>query len=442
MLRVFLCVVSCWILFPLVSRWVFHTPGHGGGSHLISGYDSHVNIIPPAGDGHKRGASRSCLTQISSPIEQDKNSDLLTPQHLIDCSDTDRAARHRPRSSLCLCALLAVLPPLSSTSLCPSLCFCDSRSLYVNCSARNLSHLLVFPPMDTVFLDVSGCSLHSLPSLPTLWRLQTLLAAENHISEVGTRAWRGMRSLQSLDLSWNCLVDLGVSFSWGLESLTHLSLAHNALGRVHGSCFQQLSSLEVLDLQGNLIISLDPGALKTLIQLRRLQLQNNLMQSLRSDDFSVLQRLQVLDLSGNQIQALPPGVFSSLHSLNFLNLQHNQLHHLRFQTLRSLPAPGTLLLLSHNPWQCDCDLQRVFGKLEGVQRLSLQDGEEVRCAEPPALRGRLLTSLDMPLCVAETVTVLVITLTIAVTVVGAIVAGERSRKSGRRSQENELCVQD
>ncbi|KAM4024480.1 uncharacterized protein ACNLHF_025353 isoform 1-T1 [Anomaloglossus baeobatrachus] len=340
--------------------------------------------------------------------------------------------------------LLILLPAsaISSHSLCPSLCFCDSRSLFVNCSGTNLSSILILPPLATEFLDLSSCSLHSLPPFHNLWRLQTILLAHNAILRVGNGSWKGLQSLQILDLNGNKIENLSVSFSLGLDSLTHLFLAQNLLHCISKYSFHYLHNLELLDLQGNLILSLDSGAFRSLTKLRHLQLQNNQLQSLRNDDFSVLQRLEFLDLSGNQINNLPPGVFTPLQSLVYLNLQNNKLRHLRFQTLGSLPSSGTLLLLSSNPWECDCDLQRMFGKLRSLQRISLQDGEELNCADPPALKGRALRSLDTQLCVAETVTVLMITLTVAVTVVGAIVTAERSRKRSPKNQRIEVAGQE
>ncbi|KAG8559301.1 hypothetical protein GDO81_017303 [Engystomops pustulosus] len=300
----------------------------------------------------------------------------------------------------------------------------------------------ILPPLATEFLDLSSCSLHILPPFLNLWRLRTILLAQNAILQVGDGAWKGLQSLQILDLNGNKIGNLSVSFSLGLDSLTHLFLAQNLLHCISKYSFQHLHNLELLDLQGNLIFSLESGAFRFLTKLRQLQLQNNQLQSLKNDDFSVLQRLEFLDLSGNHINKLPSGVFSPLHSLTFLNLQNNKLSHLRFQTLSSLPSPGTLLLMSSNPWECDCDLQRMFGKLKSLQRINLQDGEDLSCADPPALKGRALTTLDTQLCIAETVTVLMITLTVMVTVVGAIVTAERSRKKSPRTHGTEVCGQE
>ncbi|XP_069840962.1 reticulon-4 receptor-like 2 [Dendropsophus ebraccatus] len=340
--------------------------------------------------------------------------------------------------------LLIVLPTsvISIHSRCPSLCHCDSRSRFVNCSGANLSSILILPPLVTEFLDLSSCSLHSLPPLLNLWRLHTILLAHNAISHVGDGSLRGLQSLQILDLNGNKIGNLSASFSLGLDSLTHLFLAENLLQWISKYSLQHLHNLEQLNLQGNLISSLDSGAFRSLTKLRHLDLQDNLLPSLKNDVFSVLQRLEFLDLSGNQIDNLPSDVFTPLHSLAFLNLQDNKLRNLRFQTLGSLPSPGTLLLLSSNPWECDCDLQRMFGKLRSLQKLSLEDEEDLNCADPPALLGRAITSLDTQLCVAETVTVLMITLTVVVTVVGAIVTAKRSRKKNPRNHSNEMSGQE
>ncbi|KAJ8414999.1 hypothetical protein AAFF_G00006970 [Aldrovandia affinis] len=82
-------------------------------------------------------------------------------------------------------------------------------------------------------------------------------------------------------------------------------------------------------------------------------------------------------------------------------------------------------LLADNPWSCDCDLQRVFRKLRSIQRLFLYDYYNLSCKEPPELQGYRLTEVDAELCIAETVTVLIITVTVLMTVVAAIIITEK-----------------
>uniref|UniRef100_A0A674IRS7 LRRCT domain-containing protein n=1 Tax=Terrapene triunguis TaxID=2587831 RepID=A0A674IRS7_9SAUR len=210
--------------------------------------------------------------------------------------------------------------------------------------------------------------------------LQVLLLSGNYITEVGERAFSSLERLQKLDIHRNEITVLGSSFSTGLT------------------------------------------------RLRQLHLQNNHLLNLHNGVFSMLQHLEFLNLEGNRIKTIAPGVFTSLNSLTVLNLVHNEIEHIRFKTFLTIQTPGTHILLSYNPWICDCDLQRVFAKLHSVKRLILDDYDNMTCMEPQVLRNLSLSSVDTQLCVAETVTVLVITFTVFITVVAAIVMAERNRK--------------
>lgn len=81
-----------------------------------------------------------------------------------------------------------------------------------------------------------------------------------------------------------------------------------------------------------------------------------------------------------------------------------------------------------NPWNCDCELHRVFSKILYVRHLHIDDYRNVTCRDPPQLAGASLPRVDSQLCVAETATVLVITVTVMVTVVAAVVMAEKNRK--------------
>ena len=84
---------------------------------------------------------------------------------------------------------------------------------------------------------------------------------------------------------------------------------------------------------------------------------------------------------------------------------------------------------SGNPWSCDCELHRVFSKILYVRHLHIDDYRNVTCQEPRQLAGASLAWVDSRLCMAETATVLVITVTVLVSVLAAVVMAERNRKS-------------
>ncbi|XP_074120568.1 uncharacterized protein LOC141540423 [Sminthopsis crassicaudata] len=332
-------------------------------------------------------------------------------------------------SGLSLCWVLALLWPLDAGSPppCPRACLCQEAARAVNCSGANLTGPLFFSP-DTERLDLSGAQLLEVPSssLRGLWRLQVLLLGDNRIGGVGEGAFGGLESLRRLELQRNGLSELGRGFSAGLGALRELSLASNGLRALGPGAFRHCEDLRGLGLQNNAIAAIAPGTFRGLTRLRQLRLQNNRLRRLQDGLFSTLQRLELLDLEGNRIESIAPGAFAALQSLTLLNLAHNALGRLRFRTFLSIRTPGTHVLLAHNPWACDCDLQRAFGKLRRVPWLVVDNYANVTCREPPVLRGLALG--DSQLCAAETVTVLVVTFTVCVTVVAAIVMAERNRK--------------
>ena len=91
-----------------------------------------------------------------------------------------------------------------------------------------------------------------------------------------------------------------------------------------------------------------------------------------------------------------------------------------------------LLALSGNPWSCDCELHRVFSKILHVRHLHIDDCRSVTCQDPPQLTGASLAWVDSQLCIE------IATVTVLVTVVAAVVMGERNRKrNGGKSWDTE-----
>uniref|UniRef100_A0A8C5QUN7 LRRNT domain-containing protein n=1 Tax=Leptobrachium leishanense TaxID=445787 RepID=A0A8C5QUN7_9ANUR len=162
-----------------------------------------------------------------------------------------------------------------------------------------------------------------------------------------------------------------------------LDLRHNNLTRLDSSSFQALWSLRILLLSDNNIEV--QGAFRGLSRLRGY--------------FFMLQNLELLDLSDNNISSIAVESFTSLHSLRLLALSENQLSHLK--------------------------------------HLHIDDYDNLTCAGPPQLSGAALVSVDNQLCVAETATVLVITITVLVTVIAAIVMAERNRKKTQEKNWND-----
>ncbi|XP_063281613.1 insulin-like growth factor-binding protein complex acid labile subunit [Pelobates fuscus] len=322
---------------------------------------------------------------------------------------------------------------------CPASCFCYDSSNLVECRGQALLSVPHQLPHSTWMLDLRHNNFTYLDStsFQALWSLRILLLSDNQIEVVSPKSFRSLGFLERLDLSNNLISNLPLDFSRGLGSLRELRVPSNRLSVLTYESLRHLESLEKLDLSRNFLSFVEQGAFRGLSRLRHLHLQSNLLDAVRGGYFFMLQNLELLDVSDNNVSSIAVESFTSLHSLRLLALSGNQLSHLKFKTFLNLQTSSTHIQVSGNPWVCDCDLQRVFGKITSVRHLHIDDYDNLTCAGPPQLSGAALVSVDNQLCVAETATVLVITITVLVTVIAAIVMAERNRKKSQEKNWNE-----
>uniref|UniRef100_A0A3B5B3N9 Protein slit-like n=1 Tax=Stegastes partitus TaxID=144197 RepID=A0A3B5B3N9_9TELE len=173
-------------------------------------------------------------------------------------------------------------------------------------------------------------------------------------------------------------------------------------------------------------------SLSSLQFLERLDLSFNRLRWLPQDFSRRLSSLQELRLDHNLLQHI-----DSAALLTVLGLQGNMLRHIRFKTFLKLQTTRTHLQMSLNPWTCDCELQRVFGKIQYVRHLHVEDYKDIICHSPSQQAGNSLASQDSQLCVLETASVLVITITVMLAVIGTLVKAERNRKNKQLVSEAE-----
>ncbi|KAF4116339.1 slit homolog 2 protein [Onychostoma macrolepis] len=340
---------------------------------------------------------------------------------------------------LSIALFLLFLSPSRSSRLCSHLCLCYEHSDLVDCHARGFEDVPHGLPHGTWLLDLGGNKLKEIRSraFAGLWSLRILVLSDSSIQALQTQAFFSLSFLEKLDMSRNNLTQIPPNFSESLSSLRELRLDHNALVLLKPPGLEHLENLEKLDLSHNHIRSLVPGAFRGLSRLRHLYLQGNLLGFVQDGSLTMLPALEVLLLGNNNISGIEVNALAPLHSLSLLGLEGNHLEHLNFKTFLSLHTAATHLQLAGNPWNCDCDLHRVFSKLLSVRHLHVDDYRNVTCREPWQLAGASLAWVDSQLCVAETVTVLVITATVIVTVFGALVMAERKRKKRKYWEQNE-----
>lgn len=325
------------------------------------------------------------------------------------------------------------------SKLCPHQCSCYEASELVDCRSRGFSHIPHNIPHGTWLLDLSGNKLSELGSTSFIgiWALRVLLLSQSNIRVVHDQALSSLNFLEKLDLSYNNLRVLPPEFSHGLTSIKDLKMSHNSLERLEKHSLKELESLERLDLSHNHIQIIEVGAFRGLTMLRHLNLAWNQLSILQGGLLTMQQGLSVLILAHNNISRIDAEALAPLQTLTILNLEANQLRSLKFKTFLNLQTPSTHLQMSENPWICDCELHRVFSKILRVKHLHVDDYTNITCHSPLLLAGASLGLMHSQLCVAETATVLVITGTVMVTVVAALVMAERKRKKQKMNVERQ-----
>ncbi|KAF7204029.1 reticulon-4 receptor-like 2 [Nothobranchius furzeri] len=342
-------------------------------------------------------------------------------------------------SSIIMIPLLPLLNIVSGSRLCPDPCLCYDSSDLVDCRFRGLDHVPQGVPHGTWLLDLSGNKVKDIrfTSFVGLWSLKILCMSNNSIHAVHPQSLSSLQFLERLDLSFNRLRWLPDDFTKSLSSLQELRLDHNLLQHIDSSSLSDSDNLKKLDLSHNQIQTLDVRAFNSLSRLRLLNLDGNKLNVLREGLLSRQQSLEVLLLNHNNISEIQTEALAPLRSLTILGLQGNQLEHIKFKTFLKLQTISTHMQMSLNPWVCDCDLQRVFGKIQYVRHLHVEDYRGIICHAPPQQAGSLLASMDSQLCMAETASVLVITITVLLAVIGALVKAERNRKNKQAASDAE-----
>ncbi|XP_034046572.1 slit homolog 3 protein [Thalassophryne amazonica] len=313
--------------------------------------------------------------------------------------------------------------------LCPQRCICYEHADLVDCRARGFRHVPRGLPPSTWLLELGGNRLGEIRTraFTGVWSLRVLLLANSQIQQIQPQGFFFLSFLEKLDLSCNHLTSLPVDFSASLSALRELHLGHNDIHQISKYSFENLDSIEKRTSATTSGVY-SPGVFRGLSRLRQLYLQNNRLTTVQQGSLDMLPGLEVLQLNNNNISEIEIDALAPLYSLGVLALEGNSLHHLNFKTFISLHTAATHIQLSGNPWSCDCDLHCVFSKILHVRHLHVDDYHNVTCAEPPLLAGALLASVDSQLCIAETATVLIITGTVLITVMAAVVMAERNRK--------------
>ncbi|KAG9351564.1 hypothetical protein JZ751_022815 [Albula glossodonta] len=282
-----------------------------------------------------------------------------------------------------------------------------SRNRIRSVNTTSLMEELEYIHDDRFTLHALSVSKNAHSNLP---RLQYLDMSYNQIRRISVSFFKGLEALEMLNLSNNCLEAFSVDHNGPLNSLKSLDLSFNILQNL---TFEEntLCSLEELHLKGNILDHLDPAIFRRLPRIRDLHLQQNflhlcgshhrpLQKGHRSQTgdcifFSSIPSLRRLYLSENGLKSVPQGAFHGT-SLQVLDLSGNpglDIHKNAFSSLElslthlslrdnDLSVLGTDLSLLSSLKDVDLSMNRLttlplWNKESSIESLNLQNNSLV-----------------------------------------------------------------
>lgn len=150
----------------------------------------------------------------------------------------------------------------------------------------------------------------------------------NSLSDLPLDTFKELNNLKVLKLSWNPQIfkNLSPSAFRGLTSLEILELKTCKIDEISGLTFYLLENLLELDLSHNSIWDLPYMFLfRELVNLKILKINSNSLEKIKSTTFKELKSLTILDLSHNMINKIDQNSFSFLENLEKLNLGSNRI---------------------------------------------------------------------------------------------------------------------
>ncbi|EDW31947.1 GL10699 [Drosophila persimilis] len=287
--------------------------------------------------------------------------------------------------------LLEVIPKFTGLTGLKHLILANNRIRSISSEA-----LAVLPMLKT--LDLSRNQLHSIEanSFPKSTRLAHLILNWNEIANVDEHSFAALNNLTDLELNNNRLNSLPVGVFKNLNRLKKLALSYNHL-EINWSTFRGLLSLQRLQLKSNQIRSLQDGVFYVMRNIESIELDHNQISSLSRQGLFNLTKLHHLSLSNNSISRIELDTWEFTQSLESLDLSHNSISEFKPQHLDCLQrlkqlnlAHNKLQYLQENTFDCVKNLEEL-----NLRRNRLSWIIEDQSAVAPFKALRKLRRLDL-----------------------------------------------
>ncbi|XP_045553631.1 leucine-rich repeat-containing G-protein coupled receptor 4-like [Salmo salar] len=149
----------------------------------------------------------------------------------------------------------------------------------------------------------------------------------NNIDKIGKLDFKGLSTLQILNMSRNQISQVDNGSLGHLEALQELGLAHNRLTTLPNNLFQGLVNLPLLHLDNNLISTIGSSSFQPLSSLKTLNLtKNNLYNMKEVQPIIQLPHLQEMYIGSNRFTSFQSQEISNTSiELRLLDLSRNPL---------------------------------------------------------------------------------------------------------------------
>lgn len=201
-------------------------------------------------------------------------------------------------------------------------------------------------------LTLKGLNIQTLPenALQTLSQLQILKLERCGLVSITAQDLTGVgRTLRTLALPFNELLQIPTSALSELESLKVLDLQHNKLKLLREGMVGMNAQITTLDFSNNEIATIGPNAFLGLEEsLEYLVLKSNKLTENQLLPLAVLRNLKTLNLAINSIRNIPSLALDGMQKLHTLNLRLNNIAHLRLEPFNQIKSSLVDLELSQN----------------------------------------------------------------------------------------------
>uniref|UniRef100_A0A8D3D3E3 Ig-like domain-containing protein n=1 Tax=Scophthalmus maximus TaxID=52904 RepID=A0A8D3D3E3_SCOMX len=249
-----------------------------------------------------------------------------------------------------------------------AVCVFRANNRITGISVEQLRPFLTLETLDLSYNNIVDIKASSFPALP----LKNLFLNNNRISSLETGCFTNLSSsLQVLRLNRNRLSAIPAKI-FQLPNLQHLELSRNRVRRVEGLTFHGLHALRSLKMQRNGLSRLMDGAFWGLSNMEVLQLDYNNLTEVNKGWLYGLLTLQQLHLGQNAISRIRPDAWEFCQKLDELNLSSNHLSRLEESSFVGLSLLDELHI-GNNRVSFIAD--GAFRGLSNLHMLDLQNNE-------------------------------------------------------------------